>query len=415
MKPNRAFPAIVLALLFTPAGGVNRSAAAGELDPAPQSARRSATDRPPPPTSGKIKPEIGDTPVGAGPVIDGVRFTVRQIVDRQQGGIPVAVFIAPDKWRDQSQVVWNYAHSSSPVKLSVSVENPANEELLTVFPAVEFFCLRPDAGFYKPGQNIGGYIYTLQPMPPAQALLGFIQQTRGNASKLQVVGSKDLPELPAALKMPSSPNQRGVGVKVTYALNGKPVEEEFYAVHYTVEIPYDGPQGRTWQINWGFTSLHSFRAPEGALDGRRPVFAAIAKSFRPNPAWRERLAAINAYLQQEFNRQLQAGYDQIAAAVQLSRQISANNDAMLASIDRQLAASRSTPSGTTGRSANDKFSDYIRGVDTVDDPYYGTSQHASTEKFHWTDGYGSYRNSNDPTANPSQTENGNWQLMTPAR
>ena len=42
-----------------------------------------------------------------------------------------------------------------------------------------------------------------------------------------------------------SPNQRGMGVKVTYQLNGAPVEEEFYAVYDSVEIPYDGPRGRT--------------------------------------------------------------------------------------------------------------------------------------------------------------------------
>ena len=54
-------------------------------------------------------------------------------------------------------------------------------------------------------------------------------------------------------------------------------------------------------------------------------------------------------------------------------------------------------------------------VDTVDDPYYGTSQHAYTEKYHWTDGYGSYRNSNDATYNPNQTEKGDWQIMQPTR
>jgi hypothetical protein len=101
----------------------------------------------------------------------------------------------------------------------------------------------------------------------------------------------------------------------------------------------------------------------------------------------------------------------------LRQQTSANNDAMIASIDRQLQASRtsSSSSGSGTRSAADKFSDYIRGVDTVDDPYYGTSQHAYTEKYHWTDGYGRYRNSNDATYNPNQTEKGDWQIMQPVR
>ena len=74
------------------------------------------------------------------------------------------------------------------------------------------------------------------------------------------------------------------------------------------------------------------------------------------------------------------GYDSIAAVGRLSRQISANNDAMIASIDRQLAASRTAGSGagagTGPRSSTDNFDDYIRGVDTVEDPYRGTPQHS---------------------------------------
>ena len=158
----------------------------------------------------------------------------------------------------------------------------------------------------------------------------------------------------------------------------------------------------------------------GAFYVVRPVFAAIAKSFRPNPSWQARYQAINTFLTQQFNLQLQAGYDQIAAAGRLSRQISANNDAMIASIDRQLQASRTSSGGgaaggAAGRSPSDKFDDYVRGVDTTDDPYYGTSQHASNEQYHWTDGYGSYRNTNDPSYDPNQSEVGSWKLLQPAK
>ena len=173
-------------------------------------------------------------------------------------------------------------------------------------------------------------------------MVTFIRQARANTPKLQFLGSKDLPDLPAALQIPKSPNQHGVGVKVTYELDGKPVEEEFYGVYDSIEIPYDGPQGRTYQINWGLTGLHSFRAPAGTLDQRRPVFAAIAKSFRVIPAWEQRHAAITKYLDEQFQRQLQAGYDAIAAAGRLSQQISRNNDEMMASIDHQLQSSRSS-------------------------------------------------------------------------
>jgi hypothetical protein len=256
-----------------------------------------------------------------------------------------------------------------------------------------------------------------QPVPPMQNLAGFIQQQRGREAGFTFVGSKELPDLPAALKMQPSPNgqQQGIGIKISYTLNGKPVDEEFYAVGYQIQIPYDGPQGRTYQINWGLLAVHSFRAAAGTIDQRRPVFAAMVKSLRLNPAWEQRVAAVNQYLADLFNRQLQAGYDQIAAAAALSKQISANNDAMLAAIDSRLTASRTSGTGVGGSSSAAKFDDYIRGVTTVDDPYYGTSQHSNDTSFHWTDGYGNYRNSNDVTYDPNRTEVGNWTPMRAIR
>jgi hypothetical protein len=327
----------------------------------------------------------------------------------------LGVVAVPEKWQYNADVVWNYANVSNPVTLSSRAENPANVEAVFGYPNASFFYLRPATSYYAPGRNYSGIIFA-GPQPPLPVLVSLIREARAGAPKLQFVGSKDLPGLPAALQMPRSPNQRGLGVKVTYEVNGKPVEEEFYGVFDSIEIPYDGPQGRTYQINWGFTGLHSFRAPLGTLDQRRPVFAAIAKSFRPNPAWQQRQAAINKFLSDQFNRQLQAGYDAIAAAGRLSQQISANNDAMISSIDRQLQASRSAGSSGSGGSSEarepaEKFDDYIRGVDTVDDPYYGTSQHSFNEEYHWTDGYGGYRNTNDPSYDPNQKENGSWTLM----
>lgn len=297
----------------------------------------------------------------------------------------------------------------------MNVENPVNLEAFYLYPSLDMFWLQPDANQFGSGQDVGGLLH-VRPMQPAATLAAFVQQMRHGYANLRFIGSKDLPDLPAALHVPASPGQHGIGVKIAYDIEGRPAEAEFYGIYYSVDIPYDGPQGRTWQRDWGLRFLHSFRAQRGSLEKRRPVFAAIAKSFRPNPVWLQRQNAINAYLADQFNRQLQAGYDQIAAAARLSRQISANNDAMLASIDANLRASRAGSSvGNPARSAIDKFDDYVRGVTTTDDPYHGTSQHSSDESYHWTDGYGSYRNSNDATYNPGQSENGAWTLMPESR
>jgi hypothetical protein len=353
------------------------------------------------------------------PTVFGERFTRRQVVDQQQGGIVVCAFMAPATWKDKSQVNWTYSNMSNPVAAAVDIENPANEEACFLYPAALFFCLRPDSGYNRPGQSYGGLIYSRNMGEPAPTLLAIVQRLRAGMDKFKIIGFKDMPDLPKALHSAPSPNQKGVGVKVTYELHEKPVEEEFYGVFDFIKIPYDGPQGRTWQINWGITTLHSFRAPEGSLEKRLPIFTATMKSFKPNPAWQERLKAVNAYLAEEFDRQLKAGYDNIAAAGRLSKQISANNDAMLARIDKQLAASQTAkrPTGTEAesRTATDRFDDNVRGVETVDDPYWGTTQRSFTEQYHWTDGYGSYKDSNDPTYDPNKNERTAWQLMQPTR
>jgi hypothetical protein len=362
-------------------------------------------------SGGSAAPAASGGAAAAGPNVLGEKLTPRAIPDQPQK-MNAGVMAVPASWTFESNIAWNYGWVSNPVNATMSAVNPANEEAVFGFGNLAYFDLRPAAP-YPPGQNIGGLIYG-RPMDAVQALAGFVRQTRGREQGLTFVGSKDLPELPAALKQ-SSQGTRGVGVKVTYTLNGKPVEEEFYAVGYQVDIPYDGPQGRTYQINWGLGLVHSFRAPAGTLDTRRPVFAAIVKSYRPNPEWQQRVAAVNKYLADLFNRQLQAGYDQIAAAAALSRQISANNDAMIASIESQRLAARASGGGGADTSGAAKFDDYIRGVTTVDDPYYGTSQQSANSSFHWTDGYGNYRNTNDVTYDPNRTEVGNWTPMKAIR
>jgi hypothetical protein len=344
-----------------------------------------------------------------GMVVDGERFTLRKLPDASMGGMPALAFLAPEKWRDRGQVHWNYGNEN-PVSASGTVEDPESGAAYSYFPQAEFFALQPNQ-MYQPGQAYRGAVYG-QPIAPIALAVGIARQIRGSLPGFKLIGTRELPGLAAALGAEVK-GARGVGVKVSYESSGKPFEEEIYGIYYRNDVPYDGPQGRSWQTYWGLTSLHGFRAPAGTLDRRRPVFAAIAKSFRPNPQWVARYGAITAWLAAEFNRQLQAGYDQIAAAGRLSAEISANNDQLLASIDRQL---RSSPKASSpqARSSADKWDDYIRGVDTVEDPRYGTSQHSDAEAWHWTDGYGAYRNSNDPSFDPNRTENGGWTLMQPA-
>jgi hypothetical protein len=135
-------------------------------------------------------------------------------------------------------------------------------------------------------------------------------------------------------------------------------------------------------------------------------------------------AAVRQHITVEFNALLKRGYDGIAAAGQLSRSISARNDALLSSMQqtrvaqqRSDAQRRAAGQAAAGYNANDEFSQYIRGTTRMSDPYWGTSERDSSQKCHWTDGQGNYRASNDASYNPNVGAGGgaSWQKMEAVR
>jgi hypothetical protein len=257
------------------------------------------------------------------------------------------------------------------------------------------------------------------PMPAAQALSAYAQQARGNFPQFRIVSNHDAPDLPPLRQMEASQHPQGVAVRVAYVMRGTPVEEEFYGSYYLSNACSQVPTGRVCETDWGFFDPHSFRAPAGALDRRLPVLTAIESSQHPNPAWLQRVLAVRAEIRAQATRSIKEGFAGIEAAKVRSQQIVARSNASLAAADRQDLALRGGGGGggegsAGGRSAADKTDDYLRGVTTLNDPNGGTTQRTSNRQYHWTDGNGSYRDSDDPSYNPNNTENGSWQLMSEA-
>jgi hypothetical protein len=44
------------------------------------------------------------------PVVLGEPSTKRQVIDQEQGGIPVWAFMAPAMWKEKSQAKWTYSN-----------------------------------------------------------------------------------------------------------------------------------------------------------------------------------------------------------------------------------------------------------------------------------------------------------------
>jgi hypothetical protein len=257
-----------------------------------------------------------------------------------------------------------------------------------------------------------------------QALSAFIQKTRSNVPNLKWIGQQDLPDLAKVLKLDLSPNQHGVAIKIGYDLNGQPVEEAFFGVYYISQGANAGVNaGMIKQTNWGLQALQSMRAPAGTLDKRMPMFCVIAKSMYVNPEWVRLSKAINAKLLADFNQKLKQGYDQLRAAQAIMEQTMRDQAAFQANFDKQEAAFRNS-SGVNDnflrdgpRGAADHWDDLIRGVDTVNDPSTGgTTQLSNLGQYHFTDGFGNYRTTDDPNYTPEKAgEVGSWQLMTAAQ
>lgn len=87
---------------------------------------------------------------------------------------------------------------------------------------------------------------------------------------------------------------------------------------------------------------------------------------------------------------------------------------------RQAAAQRDAAmraASANASSSSDGFSGYLRGTQKYKDPYWGESEQSYNQRYHWTDGFGNYRSSNDATFNPNVGAGGGvtWQRMDPVR
>jgi hypothetical protein len=360
------------------------------------------------------------------------KFSERIIADTQHNGMRAVTIRVPEKWRFESKMEWHYNWTEYPMGFSSHAENPDNAEAFFQYPLLQMEMLEYPPQLrqfdlsrkYKPGDRLPlGGIY-MAPQPPMKALAMFIQQTRPKATNFKWLGQQDLPGLAKALHLDSGPNLRGVAIKIGYDLNGQPVEEAFFGVYYITKPGSDAASAGIRQTNWGFQGLQSFRAPAGTLDKRMPMFCVIAKSIYVNPEWGRLAKAINDQMLADFNAKLKQGWDEIRASQAIMEQTMRQQAAFTANFNKQEEAFRNSGGGDDSylrdggaRSAADHWDDIIRGVDTMNDPSNGgTTQLSNLGQYHFTDGFGNYRTTDDPNYTPEKAgEVGSWTAMTQAQ
>ncbi|HEY8244132.1 MAG TPA: hypothetical protein VII68_11770 [Casimicrobiaceae bacterium] len=353
-----------------------------------------------------------------------MQFRTHAITDPQQGNLTVATIAVPVQWRVSQSVHWNYQDVSNPLHIFARAESPDGSAWVEFFPAEIFYWLQPVPAPVAFGARNAGLIHAPN-IGARQALEQFVVRPyRGKQPQMRVVNARpvDAGRLAEAFNQPAIRGE-GAGMRIAYALNGRPVEEDVYAMLGAVNsIPYTGRQGTWYENQRTLLFAHALGAAAGTLDSAYPLLTYIVGSIRIDPQWEQHRQKIMQALVAEFGRQMQAGADRINAAGAASRAISANNDAMLSSMQfqRQASAQRDQAmraASASASSSGDGFSSYMRGTEKMQDPYWGTSDRSYLNKYHWTDGSGNYRSSNDSTFNPNVGTGGGvtWQRMEPAR
>jgi hypothetical protein len=353
-----------------------------------------------------------------------LNFTTYEVTDPNFAGMRVATIAIPAGWRASSQVQWDFSSANYPVRVHVSVQSPDGKMWIDLLPTDAVYWMDRFTQGMQVGQRSYGAVYA-----PNASIEQAMQQlvvlpARGRMPGFQIT-AKRLVDAARLAQAFGGVNWRGeaMSMRVRYTLNGAPAEEDFFTFYAAVQtIPYTGPQGTTHEFHRMLLLSHAVGATDGLLPSVYPLLGTVAASIRNDENYQRHIQAVQRHITAEYNAYLKRGYDSIYAAGQLSRSITANNDALLSSMQQQRAAqSRADASRRSGAGGgarpHDSFSQYIRGTTRMDDPYWGTSDRDSNYSYHWTDGQGNYRASNDSGFNPNIGSGGgpNWQRMSQAR
>lgn len=353
-----------------------------------------------------------------------------QIFD-QQFNIPAAAFLYPAGWTASGDVSWNIEHFSQVARMHAQAVSPDGLSAVEFIPVEQLCWFMPNPGFKRPGQALGDGSTLLPPVPVADTMTKFeIPKLRGNIPDLQIVEVKPMPELGSLLGMspPAGASQDGCCVKLSYTINGTPVEEEIYGLQ-VVNSPLStyGAAGRLNQINWGLAKIFAFRTPAGQMEQARPYFASVIKSGTPNPQWLAIKEQMQKKALQHNNFRLMLTKQSIDNANALSRIVIAGQEQFFANqaarrdqewaSDHMRIQARSDEYGygTGGgdrMSRTDAVNDMLGGQETYNDPSHpGGTTISGYHNQVWSDGQGNYIPSNEPNFNPNINSGSNWTLL----
>jgi hypothetical protein len=307
--------------------------------------------------------------------------------------------LIPADWRGAGQVAWRF-HPQYPAAIAVRAYNPAGPEAVFSYPMLPFVASvwhLPPGGRYI-GNEVGPYPGDIAGYVRLYLLPRFRPEVR-NARVVAVEPMPDWAQTSLAVQGARSAGIRAQAeagrVRIAYALDGQPVEEEFYVMLDSLYM--------VGLHNWGAEWATSVRAAPGRLDPVRSVQQVMVSSFRLDLSWyaRERQAA--AVFEQMIYREQEAVMNISRILAETNRHVT---DVIRSSYEsRQAALDR----------VNARFSEYIRGVETYQGADGRRVELPSGYSQAWVNNRGEYVLSNNAGFNPNVLLRGDWHPLRRVR
>ena len=324
-----------------------------------------------------------------------IRVMKADIVDPSGFEKPMtaATILVPHGWQTQGGVVWQQTLPSCGPKsphVNWAATSPDGKRRFQLLPDEQW----NGSSLLPPGMSQGGCPNLAT--TDMQEFVGFyVQRYRPGASFVGYRERVDLVQEASRFLPPQQPvygmeTRQWIGAgeaTIAYNDDGEEFRELIGVIAlFTYTAMSDGMGGATEMINIGTVPGYAYRAPAREFVAENAE--QIRRTYQVQPAWQARMA--------QHNRKM-AG---IAAqgAADRARITAQHGEEMLQM--QQDSWRRQNESGDRG---SREFSEYIRDVETYEDPYHGGTVELDSSYDHaWQLGDGSYVLTDDPYFDPGR-------------
>lgn len=319
------------------------------------------------------------------------------------------LFLLPQGWQQQSHLDWDAQNAQFPASAELHVNNQDNSAQLHIYKT-SFYTLSnqsmANSGIGLGTKYMGGKVVANMPSSTTQATMQTLNELNVLPADLKIIETKvnkieatNPIDIQAMKQNPqiqfTSDNIISKGV---FTKNG-----ETYTVLINAYV--NGTTNRSINFsNWQVLPIVFFIKQDANEKENTEICQTVLKSIRYTPAF----TSAKMQVVKKLNDQFYQGVRNIAA---MSQQISRNNDAMIASIDKSYAQANASYKSTSN---TDGFSQYIRGVENYSDGSGATYELPSTYSQAWKGSNGEIILSNTTDFNPNQntaTSNQTWQEL----